>query len=166
MIALGLTQHISQPTHNKGNILDLVFTELDSKITITGCRANTPLSDHYSVIIDTNIMENKTNIVTKTIRDTTKLSPTHLMEAYTPPIFKPEDTIDQGYNQFKEELLKILDAVAPQKVIKTTEKLHQACIYKHIRQQHKVLNNHYHFKVKYKQTHQWTAYKKERNIYN
>ena len=41
----------------------------------------------------------------KTIRDTTKLSPTHQIEAYAPPIFKPEDTIDQAYNQCKEELL-------------------------------------------------------------
>ena len=34
MEALGLTQHVTQPMHNKGNILDLVFTELDSKIKI------------------------------------------------------------------------------------------------------------------------------------
>ena len=46
---------------------------------------------------------------------------THPMEAYTPPTFKPENTIDQAYNHFKEELLKMLDALAPQKVIKTTE---------------------------------------------
>ena len=100
--------------------------------------------DHYSIIIDTNIKKNKPNIVTKTIRDTTKLSPTHLMEAYTPPIFKPEDTIDQAYNQFKEELLKMLDVVAPQKVIKTTVKLWQPWFNKHIRQQCKVMNNGYH----------------------
>ena len=112
--ALGLTQHITQLTHNKGNILDLVFTELDSKSTITGCRTSTPLSDYYSIIIDTNIKKNKPNTVTKSIRDTTKLSSALLMEAHTPPIFKPEDTIDQAYNQLKEELLKMLDAVAPQ----------------------------------------------------
>ena len=123
MEALGLTEHVTQPMHNKGNVLDLVFTELGSKITITRFRTHTPLLDHYSIIIDTNIKKSKPKIVMKIIRETTKLSPTHLKEAYTPPIFKPEDTIDQAYNQLKEKLLKMLDAVAPHKVIKTTEKL-------------------------------------------
>ena len=72
MEALGQTQHLTQLMHNKGNILDLVFTELDSKITITGCRTNTPQSDHYSIIIDTNIKKKKANIFMKTIKDTTK----------------------------------------------------------------------------------------------
>ena len=96
MEVLGLTQHITQPMHNKGNILDVVFTGLNSKSTITGWRTNTPLSDHYSIIIYTNIKKNKPNIVMKTIRHTKNLLPTHLMEAYTPPIFKPEDTIDEA----------------------------------------------------------------------
>ena len=118
MEALGLTQHVTQPMPNKCNILDFVFVELDSKIKITGCRRNTPLSDTYSIIIYTIIKKNKPNIVTKIIRDNTKLSPTHLMESYIPPTFKPEDTIDQVYNQFKEELIKRLDDVAPQKALK------------------------------------------------
>ena len=71
--------------HNKGNILNLVFTELDLKITITGYRTNTQLSDHYSIIIDTDIKKNKPNIVMKTIKDTTKISPIHLMGAHTHP---------------------------------------------------------------------------------
>ena len=106
MEALGLTQHVTQPMDNKGNILDLVFLELDSKIKITGCRTNTPLSDHYTIITDTNIKKNKPNIVTQITRDTTKLSSTHLIESYIPPTFKPEDTIDQVYNQFKDKLIK------------------------------------------------------------
>ena len=32
MDILGLTKHRTQPMHNKGNILDLVITKLDSKI--------------------------------------------------------------------------------------------------------------------------------------
>ena len=80
------------------------------------------------------------------------------MEVYTPPIFKPEDTIDQVYNEFKEEWIKMLNALAPQKTIKTTEKLQQPWFNRHIRQQHKVMNNCYHVWVKYKQAHHWTVY--------
>ena len=32
--ALGLQQHVNQPTHQKGNILDLIFTEVMSKINL------------------------------------------------------------------------------------------------------------------------------------
>ena len=89
------------------------------KLKSLDAEQTTLLSDHYSVIIDTNIKKNKQNIVTKIIRDTTKISPTHLMESYTQPTFKPDDIIDLVYNQFREELIKMLDAVAPQKIIKT-----------------------------------------------
>ena len=103
-----------------------------------------PLPDHYSIIIDTNIKKNKPNIITKSIRGKTKLSQTHLMESYTPPTFKPKDIIDQAYNQFKEELLRMLDVVEPQKTIKITEKPKQPCFNKHIRQQCKVIKKCYH----------------------
>ena len=88
--------------------------EHDSKIKITGCRTNTSLTDHYSIIIDTNIKKNKPNIVKnnqehhKTITNTPN-------ESYIPSTFKPKDTIDQVYNQFKEDLIKMLDVVAPPK---------------------------------------------------
>ena len=77
MEALDLTQNITQPIHNKGNILDLVFTEPDSNITITGCRTSTPILDHYSTIIDANIKKNKPNIVTKNQGHNKTITNTH-----------------------------------------------------------------------------------------
>ena len=35
IMALGLEQHIHFPTHKAGNILDLVITELESKLEVT-----------------------------------------------------------------------------------------------------------------------------------
>ena len=34
MQALGLNQHVTNPTHQKGNILDLIFTEEKSNIQV------------------------------------------------------------------------------------------------------------------------------------
>ena len=124
MEALGLTQQLTQPKHKKGNILDLVGihrTRLKNYNHWIQNKHSTirPLLNHQRF----QHQEEQAKIVTKTIRDTTKLSPIHEIEVYPRPIFKPKDTIDQACNHFKEESLKMLDAVAPQKVIKTTEKL-------------------------------------------
>lgn len=44
--ALGLTQHVCEPTHEKGYILDLVITEQISKIGIKLCQVGDYISDH------------------------------------------------------------------------------------------------------------------------
>ena len=38
MIALGFNQHVSFPTHQAGNILDLVFIETCNSIEVKSCR--------------------------------------------------------------------------------------------------------------------------------
>ena len=70
------------------------------------------------------------------------------MEAYTLPIFKPEDTIDQAYYQHKEELLKMQDTVVPQKSSKQQKNCKNPGSTSILRQQHMVMNNHYHIWVK------------------
>ena len=37
MVALGLVQHVTRPTHKSGNILDLIFMENFSEINIHSC---------------------------------------------------------------------------------------------------------------------------------
>ena len=47
MVALGLVQHVTRPTHKSGNILDLIFTEIFSEIDIHSCILGNLLSNHY-----------------------------------------------------------------------------------------------------------------------
>ena len=49
MTALGLIQHVTFATHNSGNTLNLVMTEVVSDIRIEGCIPNIFFSDHSSV---------------------------------------------------------------------------------------------------------------------
>ena len=129
-----------------------------------------PIIRHYSIIIDANIEKNKPNIVTKSIRDTTELSPAHLIESYTPLTFKPEDigryVINSRKNWSECWMLWLHNPLHKKTPIKTTEKLQQPWFNKHIRQQHKVMNNCYQVWAEHKQMYQWTAYKTGRNIYN
>ena len=53
MIAMGLKQWVTFPTHHNGNTLDLVMTELGSKLTVNKCEEGPFLSDHC--IIDFSI---------------------------------------------------------------------------------------------------------------
>ena len=49
MVALGLVQHVTRPTHKSANILDLIFTENISEINIHSCILGNLLSDHYMI---------------------------------------------------------------------------------------------------------------------
>ena len=46
MEALGLKQHVIEPTHQKGNILDLIFTETASQINVSQLEMLDYILDH------------------------------------------------------------------------------------------------------------------------
>ena len=49
MLALGLDQHVTFPTHRSNNTLDLVFSECLSTHKILSCKLGSYLSDHTAV---------------------------------------------------------------------------------------------------------------------
>ena len=46
MTALGLVQHVSIPTHKKGNTLDLIYTELGTNFSVSNIQSRPIMSDH------------------------------------------------------------------------------------------------------------------------
>ena len=59
MISKDLTQIINFPTHLKGNILDLVLTDLPSEIISARCEGRLGKSDHSIIMIETNVTLNQ-----------------------------------------------------------------------------------------------------------
>ena len=51
MEALGLDQHTNFSTHRRGNILDLVFTEVISSLKVLECSEGSYMSDHKAIHI-------------------------------------------------------------------------------------------------------------------
>ena len=49
MAALGLDCHVDFPTHENGNNLDLIFTEMFSEMKIIRCTPGAYLSDHCTI---------------------------------------------------------------------------------------------------------------------
>ena len=122
MRALSLKQHILGPTHVRGNTLDLIFTWLSNSFNIINTTPHGYISDHCMVSVDINIKKQKYPIKTKEIRDRTKLTGPTLAQNFTPPDFNENTTIDEAASQLNIELHKALDATAPIKSIKFTNR--------------------------------------------
>ena len=52
MAALCLQQHIQGPAHKMGNMLDLIFSQLEMQLTVTSTATHGFVSDHYMVSIE------------------------------------------------------------------------------------------------------------------
>ena len=59
---LFLHQHVEKPTHERGNVLDLVFTQDESLINDIRCLKEESISDHYPLFIELNIFKKNHNI--------------------------------------------------------------------------------------------------------
>ena len=57
MEVLGLQQHVNQLTHKKGNILDLIFTEVTSKINLRELEMLDFISDHQLISATTDVQK-------------------------------------------------------------------------------------------------------------
>ena len=55
MEAQGLRHHVIKPTHQKGNILDLMFTETTSQIEVSQLRMLDFISDRRLISATTNV---------------------------------------------------------------------------------------------------------------
>ena len=53
--AMGLYQHVSFPTHKSGNTLDLLISEIQSRVTIMTTTPGPYITDHRAIISTLNI---------------------------------------------------------------------------------------------------------------
>ena len=102
----------------------------------------------------------------KMIRDRTRITAKILLTNFTALILHPSDSLDQACNKLNTELHNALEKNAPLKTIKCSDKPRQPWFNKYIRGQKKIVRSRQRAWSMYRQTHHWTAYTKERNIYN
>ena len=55
MHAFCFKQHVTSPTHKCGHILDLIYSEVNSKLNLHNCKVHEFISDHALVTIDTTL---------------------------------------------------------------------------------------------------------------
>ena len=122
MRALSLEQHISGPTHVRGNTLDLIFTQLSNNFNITNTTSHGYISDHCMVAVNINIKKQKYPTETKEMKRQNKTNWTHPCSKLHTPRFNENKMIDKAASQLNTELHKALNATAPIKSIKFTNR--------------------------------------------
>ena len=122
MAALGLQQHVQGPTHKMVNTLDLIFSQLETRLTVTGTATHGFVSDHCMVSVELSLKKPIPPIVRKVIRDCSKITPQSFAKSNTNPNYGENTILDEVHNLFEEELLKALNRVAPLKTIKCTNR--------------------------------------------
>ena len=166
MAALRLEQYIHSPTHRLGNIPDLIFTQLHSKVKVTNATTHGYISDHCMVSIDLHVHKLKCPKIKKTTRNKTRMTAEGLLTNFTAPTLDTNDSLDQAYHKLNTELHNALEKTAPLKTTKYSGKPRQPGFNKYITGQQKTVRSRQRAWSKYRQPHHWMAYNKERNIYN
>ena len=116
MLAFGFKQHVTSPTHKCGHILDLVYSEVNSELSLHNCKVHEFISDHAPVTVDTTLNKALWESTEKIIRDTTGLTMETLEKFFTAPVINGNASLKQAGDQFNEELHKMLDRAAPPKM--------------------------------------------------
>lgn len=121
---LGLHQHIHQPTHNKGNILDLVLTNTH---LISGVGIFDPLYSDHSIIstdIDINSSQNQIDNTTTEVRLYHKVDMEKAMTIFpmwsdqVSTMINRNQNIDEVYGVFVSGINEIVNKCIPTKIYK------------------------------------------------
>jgi len=115
---MNFIQHVTQPTHNKGHILDLIITHgLDASISSI---VDVGISDHSCIFFSVNGF-NQENIAEGMVRKrylTPEVTANFINLSHDiPPSILPS-SCDFMVNNFNSKLKSILDTVAPLKIKK------------------------------------------------
>ena len=165
MEALGLKQHVVEPTHQKGNILDLIFTEVTSQIKVRELEMPDFISDHQLISATINVKRDVLKILKKKIRNLKEVNPAMLMENFHPPHFNWNTNTNEAYNHLNLQLQEMLDKYAPEKIVNKSKKPKNLWFNTTLQVQWKTVKNRERTWKKYKDQHHWKAYTMERNRY-
>ena len=164
--AMGLIPNVNIPTHKAGHTLDQIYTVIESEIAVNECHQGLMLSDHYIVQCYASIPKKATT--------TTKLVSSRNLRNIDIVAFSNDincqavefSNIDKAVQTLNAELLRVLDKHAPTKEHKIVVRKMQPWYEDHVKNQKKVVRKREQIWRKYRETHQWKAYRIERNRYN
>ena len=163
MEALGLKQHITAPTHYKGNILDLIFTETMSQMKVSQPIMLNFISDHRLIAATISVEKEVPKVTRKKVRNYKNANPAMMMENFNPPNLNLSTDINEAQTQLNSSLQDMIDKCVPEKMVKRLKKPENACFNDTLWQQCKIVKNRERAWKKYGKQHHWKAYTAERN---
>ena len=159
MIAMGLKQWVTFPTHCNGNTLDLVMTELGSKLTVNKCEEGPFLSDHC--IIDFSIEYSQEEPEQKQVmyRKIKDIDPELMSDDIDLKQLDGEGDVNLYAKTLESALKEALDKHAPEKMKVIKDRTRQPWFDGNLKIQKQKTRRSERRWRKYRQDHQWLAYK-------
>ena len=163
MSALGLIQQVTFPTHNKGNTLDLIFSEMGDSVQFGKIHSGPMLTDHAIVFGELNIKKLKATTEKVMVHKFSTITDEMLLEEFNGDI--PFDDQDQDLDwliaNLNDEFRCVIDTLAPPKEVTLSAHPKQPWFNDAVKAQHKEVRRREHAWLRYKLDSNWIAYKKE-----
>ena len=166
MLAFGLIQQVTFPTHNKGNTLDLIFSEASDSVQFGKIHSGPMLTDYAIVFGELNIKKLKATRDQVTVGKFSTITDEMLLDEFNGDIPFNDQDLYQLIANLNDEFRCVIDTLAPPKELTLSTHPRQSWFNKSVKAQHKVVRNRERTWLKYKLNSNWIAYKKEQNIYN
>ena len=116
--ALGLYQHVGFHTHQGGNILDLIISNICQQMTVVSTAPGPFLSDHHAIIGTLNIKKLKPSYAKVKVRQIHKITDDQWLDELDTNNLDLTDKLDTLTKTLTTELTRVLNALAPEKECK------------------------------------------------
>ena len=165
MEALGLVQHINQPTHQLGNTLDLIYTESLEPIPVSHAFTSNYISDHCLVGIELEMRKQQVRIESSKTRNYKNFSTSSFETSFNDSTILDQDNFELAVKALEIELTRTLDELAPLQDRRKKKIPSRPWYNSTLRQQKRIVRTREHIYNRDRQLHQWKAFTRERNRY-
>ena len=163
--AMGLYQHVSFPTHKSGNTLDLIISEIQSRVTIMTTTPGPYITDHRAIISTLNIKKMQPRRQVKNIRKLHAITIDQWKEEFRPENVLLSTNLEDSIMSPSTEFRQMLNTLAPLKKCSVSLKPKKPWFNKDLAE-HKAKMRHHEKKwLRHRLTSTWKAYTKVRNSY-
>ena len=153
------------PTHKSNNVLDLIFTEIISGISVEAVETASYISDQCLVIATLNIKKEQVKWVQRVMHRAAVISPDEWNQEFNKLNIKWDNNLCNLVDQLDNELDRVYDVLAPPKQVLSLLRTKQPWYDCEMKELKKSVRCHEHKWLKYKLDSCWKAYKSERNKY-
>ena len=163
---MGLYQYVGFSTHNQGNILDLVISELGSNIRVKTTTPGPFISDHHAVISVLTAKRETLKQQTRMVHKLKKVTQDQWNECFNQQNVKLNANLDEMVQSLEDEFRRVMDELAPELKCTASLKPKHPWYDAEAHEQKWIVRKLERRFIKYKLDSLWTAFKKARNKYN
>ena len=167
IMALGLEQYVHFPTRKTGNTLDLVMTELGSKLEVTKCSPGLFWSDHCAAdfIVKLPMYSIPQEADTTHVSKLCELDYERFIDDMHISDLLSMNDLSELVGAIENNIQNALDSQAPLKKKQLPVRTRVPWFTNELKQQEQTIRNREQIWRKYRATHQWRALKMERKRY-